>query len=206
MLPPSFFNTTAIPFHDDLMTTFDDLSYQPLVNQQDLPPDFIPTSPTSVANSSPQCNHTRELQDNEINQPASANPKRKYFTPEEDHQLTMSAMAYNQGSWNKIARCVPGRTPKQCRDRWVNYLQPYLKFEPWSEQEDQLLVSLVNSYGTHWSQFKANFPNRSTNSLKNRWYWLVKNHLNAIPIEKSKCNSIYNFQNNHNYYQTNITK
>lgn len=111
--------------------------------------------------------------------------KRKYFTKEEDHLLTIAAMAYNQGSWNKIAKRVPGKTPKQCRDRWVNYLQPSLKFSPWTDHEDQLLVSLVNKLGTHWTKMKTYFPNRSTNCLKNRWYWLAKNRVKTFSIQKS---------------------
>lgn len=101
-------------------------------------------------------------------------PKRKFFTKNEDHLLTLAAIKYKQEKWNCIAKCVPGKTPKQCRDRWVNYLQPSLNFEPWTDKEDELLLSLVKKHGTHWSKMKSNFPNRSTNSLKNRFYRIDK--------------------------------
>lgn len=111
--------------------------------------------------------------------------KRKYFTKSEDHLLILAANKYNQGSWNAIAQCVPGKNPKQCRDRWVNYLQPTLTFMPWSDNENHLLVSLVNKFGTHWSKMKKFFPNRSTNCIKNRWYWLLKNQVKSIPLQQS---------------------
>lgn len=127
------------------------------------------------------------------NSDKDSNSKRKFFTEDEDQLLTMAAMAYKHESWNKISKFVPGRTPKQCRDRWVNYLQPSLKFDPWTDQEDQLLVSLVNSNGTHWTKMKAYFPSRSTNSLKNRWYWLLKNEVRTIPMDIISNSSLNNF-------------
>lgn len=111
-------------------------------------------------------------------------PKRKFFTPSEDNLLMNAVLKYKQESWNEIAQYVPGRTPKQCRDRWVNYLQPSLNFEPWKDSDDQLLVSLVNKYGTHWSKMKTYFPNRSTSSIKNRWYLLIKDQVKELPIEE----------------------
>lgn len=101
--------------------------------------------------------------------------KRTFFTEDEDKLLSKAAIKYNQSKWNLIAKCVPGKTPKQCRDRWANYLQPSLKFEPWTKEEEELLLSLVSKNGTHWSKLSAHFPTRSTNSIKNRWYWLINN-------------------------------
>ena len=114
--------------------------------------------------------------------------KRKFFTQYEDQLLTVAVEIHNQTSWNDIAQCVPGKTPKQCRDRWVNYLRPTLKFGPWTAQEDQLLLSIVNKNGTHWSNMKKFFPNRSTNALKNRWNWLIKNQMKLLPFLSAKNN------------------
>ena len=151
------------------------------------------------------------------------NTKRKLFTKEEDNLLTMAAFKFNQGSWNDIAKFVPGRTPKQCRDRWTNYLQPSLKFDPWKNSEDKNLISLVKSNGTHWKKMKRYFPGRSTNSLKNRWHWLMNNQeklllnksmmkINNQKPTPAKCkknikkvNDKFNFPtvNNGNIYQFN---
>lgn len=117
---------------------------------------------------------------------AESSPKRKYFTKEEDELLREAALMYGERSWSLIAECVPGKTPKQCRDRWMNYLQPSLNNTPWTEQEDQLLVSLVNIHGTHWTKMKTNFPKRSSNCIKNRWYWLIKNKPKNFPKKKKK--------------------
>lgn len=136
---------------------------------------FISCHPISSAKSSQLgCNYPIINQNNH-NMQKKLHLKRSFFTEDEDRLLSMAAIKYNQSKWNLIAQCVPGKTPKQCRDRWANYLQPSLKFEPWSQEEDELLLSLVSKNGTRWSQLTSHFPNRSTNSVKNRWYWLIKN-------------------------------
>lgn len=113
-------------------------------------------------------------------------PKRKLFTQYEDHLLTQAAYLHNENSWNEIAKMVPGRTPRQCRDRWKNYLKPTLRFDPWKKEDDELLVSLVNTYGTHWTKMKESFPGRSTNALKNRWHWLLNNFVQPMEINDSE--------------------
>mgnify|MGYP001064542253 CR=1 FL=1 len=130
--------------------------------------------------------------------PISTGVKRKYFSKTEDELLIDAVLKFKQESWNDIAKFVPGKTPKQCRDRWANYLQPSLKFDPWKNSDDQLLVSLVNKYGTHWSKMKNYFPSRSTNSMKNRWNYLIKNHVKVLPIDNfiiSTLTNISKFRN-----------
>lgn len=111
--------------------------------------------------------------------------KRRLFTYYEDCLLTQAAIAFHEVSWNQISQCVPGRSPRQCRDRWMNYLKPSLTFEPWTNTEDELLVSLVNKYGTHWTKMSSSFPSRSKNAIKNRWYWLIKYRIQVLPGKKS---------------------
>lgn len=153
---------------------------------------------SSISHQTIDSNQPKTISDNDEYKEtqSSHNSKRKLFTKEEDKLLTTAAISFQYESWNKIAKFVPGKTPKQCRDRWVNYLQPSLNFEPWSNSEDQLLVSLVNTHGTHWSKMKKNFPNRSTNSIKNRWYWLLKNNINAVPIDNTMICDLNNTSSN----------
>lgn len=43
--------------------------------------------------------------------------------------------------WSCIAAQLPGRTGKQCRERWHNHLNPYISKVPWSEHEVGVTVS-----------------------------------------------------------------
>jgi uncharacterized FlgJ-related protein len=51
------------------------------------------------------------------------NGKKGKWTPAEDAKLTEVVKKYGK-DWVAAAKLVPGRTPKQCRNRWVNTLDP----------------------------------------------------------------------------------
>jgi hypothetical protein len=72
--------------------------------------------------------------------------------------------------WSAIAAAIGGRTGKQCRERWLNSLDPVLVTSPWGAGEDALLDSLVASLGTSWKAISASLPGRSENGCKNRWH------------------------------------
>lgn len=193
----SFYQTTSNLFEDDIFAVFEkELSCSSKTNQTLSNSNHSSNSNMTTKNVPQQEKQEDTSDSDEFKLQKNSSFKRKLFTKKEDELLTSAAITFKYESWNKIAMFVPGKTPKQCRDRWVNYLQPSLNFEPWSNNEDQLLVSLVNKYGTHWTKMKKNFPNRSSNSIKNRWYWLLKNNINAVPVEKfinyGPNNYIYN--------------
>ena len=41
-------------------------------------------------------------------------------------------------------------TGKQCRERWHNQLDPNIKKEGWSEEEDLILLHAHTELGNHW--------------------------------------------------------
>ena len=48
--------------------------------------------------------------------------------------------------WSSIAQHVEGRSGKQCRDRWFNYLEPDSRKGGWTESEDRILEMLVQQF------------------------------------------------------------
>ena len=71
--------------------------------------------------------------------------------------------------WSKIATHIPGREGKQCRERWINHLDPSINHGQWTEQEDRILVALQSELGNKWTQIASQLPGRTENSVKNRW-------------------------------------
>lgn len=45
-----------------------------------------------------------------------------------------------------------GRTYKQCRERYTNYLKEGLNVGPWSKEEDQLLLTMHARIGNKWAE------------------------------------------------------
>lgn len=58
------------------------------------------------------------------------------WTKEEDEIVTKMVYKYGPKNWSLIAQSLPGRIGKQCRERWHNHLNPNIKKERWSEEED----------------------------------------------------------------------
>ena len=96
------------------------------------------------------------------------------FTSEEDQNLRMLVYRYGTKDWQTISKLMGTRNPRQCRERWNNYLKPELTQMPWSMEEDILLANKFAEYGSHWSKISKFFPNRSDNNIRNRWQFLLR--------------------------------
>jgi len=70
--------------------------------------------------------------------------------------------------WSKISNEVPGRSGKQCRDRWINYLDPNLIESAWTKEEDTRLFHLASSHANQWAFISRALPGRSKNQIKAR--------------------------------------
>ncbi|RYO97564.1 hypothetical protein DL764_007288 [Monosporascus ibericus] len=129
---------------------------------------------------------------------------RRKWTAEEDAllwQAVTNAQALSRPLlWRELAKSVPGRSNKDCRRRWWNTLADCTVKGPWSEEEDERLISAVRKYGTSWAQVAsedenllhavlthgtnwatiASFhtPTRNTLALKNRYSTLRLRHDN----------------------------
>merc|ERR1712129_23512 len=54
--------------------------------------------------------------------------------------------------WTAIASHLSSRSSKQCRDRWLNHLQPQMSKSGWTPEEDQQILDRVQELGTKWTQ------------------------------------------------------
>ena len=125
--------------------------------------------------------------DPEAQAPAAQREARKPWSDVEDQRLLEAARAHGftegckQGVWNpdwrKIAEEVGSRKPKQCRERIFDNLDPSIDHSPLTEEEEQVLLKLVDTYGTKWAVIANAMPQtkgrRPGNQLKNNWNRLM---------------------------------
>lgn len=155
-----------------------------------VPPNFIPhvynygkqLKPYSHRSMTPKANQKKKLKNNE--KPKESKTPRRKFSPEEDEKLKELVEKMGSKKWELIAKEMPGRTGRQCRDRYQNYLIPGFFNGQWSKEEDDLLQRKYMEYGSQWSKMKVFFSNRSANALKNRWNYFVSRNLCSQPSEQ----------------------
>jgi hypothetical protein len=94
------------------------------------------------------------------------------WTEEEDHLLyTWQQRVGNK--WSEVARHIPGKNGQQCAQRWRHRVNPDIKRDKWTQQEDDLLIELVRQFGNHWAQIARHVPGRTDQQCMGRW----KRHL-----------------------------
>jgi hypothetical protein len=74
--------------------------------------------------------------------------------------------------WADLAPRLPGKSGKQIRDRWINYLNPAINHLPFSREDDLLLWEGHKKLGKRWVEISDKVFNssRPENHIKNRWY------------------------------------
>lgn len=99
----------------------------------------------------------------------SAQSRRTWKTGETECLLAaVRTLGVGTKAWN-LASKKTGFTPRQCHERYTNYLAPAQNKMPWTKEEQQLLVKLINQYGTKWSMIAQSFPGRTEPSIKCMW-------------------------------------
>ena len=97
------------------------------------------------------------------------------FTPEEDALLLSLVKEHGSKDWIKISQLMNGkRNPRQCRERYKNYINPDLRKDNWTKEEDELLIQKYAEFGGKWNKIAKYFVNRSDNHLRNRWMMIAR--------------------------------
>lgn len=100
------------------------------------------------------------------------------WTKEEDERLMNYIKANGEGCWRSLPKAAGlQRCGKSCRLRWINYLRPDLKRGNFTEEEDELIISLHSLLGNKWSLIAAKLPGRTDNEIKNYWNTHIKRKL-----------------------------
>ncbi|KAI5119921.1 hypothetical protein M0805_000886 [Coniferiporia weirii] len=102
--------------------------------------------------------------------------KKCAWTPEED-SLLLSLFGKHPNKWSLIAREIPGRTDDACSKRYREALDPNLKKDEWTEEEDRRLLEVLPRFGgpakPKWVLIGQELR-RSGLGCRNRWRLLER--------------------------------
>lgn len=107
--------------------------------------------------------------------------ERHYWTAEEDEQLikSMEKYQYKTNFWKNIAAHLNDKlkldlVPKQCRERWINHLDPNIKKGKLTDQQMERILELRLSLGGNkWTEI-AKILKISPNTVKNSMHALER--------------------------------
>ncbi|KAK0468181.1 pre-mRNA splicing factor component-domain-containing protein [Desarmillaria tabescens] len=68
----------------------------------------------------------------------------------EDEVLKAAIAKYGKNQWARISSLLVRKTPKQCKARWYEWLDPSIKKTEWSKTEDEKLLHLAKLMPTQW--------------------------------------------------------
>ena len=148
-----------------------------------------------------------------INQPILKNVK---WTKNEDNILINCINRFGEGKWNEMERCFLGRTRKQIRQRYINNIKMKKISENmnqtitlnsssssinekiidekhsfiWNDKLDKILLREYFLNKKSWVKISKKIPGSSENSVKNRFYSLLRQLVNN---EKKEYKSNFYF-------------
>ncbi|XP_027859727.1 v-myb avian myeloblastosis viral oncogene homolog-like 2b isoform X3 [Xiphophorus couchianus] len=97
------------------------------------------------------------------------------WTQDEDDKLKALVHKLGSSDWKHIANFIPNHTEQQCQHRWFKVLDPELVKGPWTKEEDEKVIELVNLYGNkQWAMVAKHLKGRLGKQCRERWH----NHLN----------------------------
>ncbi|KCV69015.1 hypothetical protein H696_04435 [Fonticula alba] len=79
----------------------------------------------------------------------------------EDEILKAAVMKYGLSQWARISSLLSRKTPKQCKARWENWLDPNIKKTEWSTEEEERLVHLATLMPCQWNTIAKQLNGRT---------------------------------------------
>lgn len=90
------------------------------------------------------------------------------WSTEEDAELARLQEIHGN-RWALVAAELPGKTGQQCAQRWRHKVNPAIKKEKWTAEEDAQLAKLYEQHGQRWAEIARHLEGRTDQQCMGRW-------------------------------------
>ncbi len=122
----------------------------------------------------------------------SARSDRVDWTPEQDTLLDSLAARFKGQNWAQVCLLMRnqfgdrGYTPKRCRTRWRNCVNPDINKGKLRASEELLVLVQHSIHKNDWAKISKSLPHRNVNVLRNNFYGVMRRVARRASIGK-KC-------------------
>ncbi|CAB4400661.1 unnamed protein product [Rhizophagus irregularis] len=110
---------------------------------------------------------------------------------QENSQETFPLSLRDNDVWKRIAQNIPGRTAIQCRNRYIDTLNPSLKKGRYTAEDHFQLFMSIKKNGHRWSLVAKEMGRSKVAIAKLYSIWKCRRKVSRIRINKGGINSIY---------------
>ena len=89
------------------------------------------------------------------------------WTEEQDQLLREAVAKHGARNWSSVAKMIPTKNGKQCRERWINHIDPAINWEPWTHEDDMKLIEAHSRIGNKWTDLGAIYTTNQPRVLLN---------------------------------------
>jgi len=99
----------------------------------------------------------------------------KPFSKEEDEVILEFVNKVGFSKWTECTKILKNRTSKQIKEHWYkNLANEDSLLAVWTPDDELRLLNIVCLYGTCWSKIKKIFKFKNENTLKNKFYSILR--------------------------------
>ncbi|CAG9322331.1 unnamed protein product [Blepharisma stoltei] len=115
-----------------------------------------------------------------------AGPKKGPWQPHETAKLLEWVKYEGPTEWQSCALQIPGRSARQCFDRWRKTLKPGMSQRVWTSEENYILFEMHKRYGPQWSLIAKSLKERTAGSVRKHFFKITKTLENYYTAPKRK--------------------